>query len=66
VVEADDTLRRDVTSMHHAFGGLPAEDNEFRDRGSNVARLVATDIDYDPITGMPRQSNIPVSVVGIE
>jgi anaerobic selenocysteine-containing dehydrogenase len=66
VVEADDTLRRDVISMHHAFGGLPAEENEFRDRGSNVARLVVTDIDYDPITGMPRQGNIPVSVARIE
>jgi anaerobic selenocysteine-containing dehydrogenase len=62
VLEADNTLRPDVIAMHHAFGGLPAEDAEFRDRGSNVGRLTATDIDYDPITGMPRQGNIPVSV----
>jgi anaerobic selenocysteine-containing dehydrogenase len=62
VLEADDTLRIDVIAMHHAFGGLPAEDGEVRDRGSNVGRLVATDVDYDPITGMPRQGNIPVRV----
>ena len=62
VLEADDTLRPDVLAMHHAFGGLPAEDAEFRDRGSNVGRLVPTDVDYDPITGMPRQGNVPVSV----
>ena len=43
VLEADDTLRRDVVAMHHAFGGMPAEDDEFRDRGSNVGRLVPTD-----------------------
>jgi anaerobic selenocysteine-containing dehydrogenase len=62
VLEADDSLRVDVIAMHHAFGGLPAEDSEVRDRGSNVGRLVPTDVDYDPITGMPRQGNIPVRV----
>jgi anaerobic selenocysteine-containing dehydrogenase len=62
VVEADDTLRPDVVAMHHAFGGLPAEDAQFRSHGSNVGRLVPTDVDYDPITGMPRQGNVPVSV----
>ncbi|OBB57698.1 molybdopterin dinucleotide-binding protein [Mycobacterium sp. 852013-51886_SCH5428379] len=62
VVEADDTLRPDVIAMHHAFGGLPAEDDEVRDRGSNVGRLVPTDVEYDPITGLPRQGNIPVRV----
>ncbi len=36
VAEADDTLRRDVVAMHHAFGGLPSEDDEVRERGSNV------------------------------
>lgn len=64
VLEADETLRGDVIAMHHAFGGLPSEDDEFRDRGSNVGRLVPTDVDYDPITGMPRQGNIPVRVTG--
>ncbi|MCV7423116.1 molybdopterin-dependent oxidoreductase [Mycobacterium yunnanensis] len=62
VLEADETLRRDVVAMHHAFGGLVTEDHEVRDRGSNVGRLVPTETDYDPITGMPRQGNIPVRV----
>lgn len=62
VVEADDSLRRDVIAMHHAFGGLPSEDGEVRSRGSNVGRLVPTDTEYDPITGLPRQGNIPVKV----
>ena len=48
--------------MHHAFGGLPAEDSEVRDPRSNVGRLVPTDVDYDPIAGMPCQGNIPVRV----
>ncbi|UXA18038.1 molybdopterin-dependent oxidoreductase [Mycobacterium sp. SMC-4] len=62
VLEGDDTLRHDVIAMHHAFGGLPSEDGEFRERGSNVGRLVPTDTEYDPITGLPRQGNIPVRV----
>jgi anaerobic selenocysteine-containing dehydrogenase len=66
VAEADRTLRRDVVAMHHAFGGLPSEDDEFRSRGSNVGRLVATEVDYDPITGMPRQGNIAVRIVAMD
>lgn len=62
VVEADETLRRDVIAMHHAFGGLPSEDGEVLSRGSNVGRLVPTDTDYESITGLPRQGNIPVRV----
>lgn len=62
VVEADDSLRGDVVAMHHAFGGLPSEDTEVRERGSNIGRLIPTDSDYDRITGLPRQSNIPVAV----
>jgi anaerobic selenocysteine-containing dehydrogenase len=63
VVEADDSMRRDVISMHHAFGGFPTGDRDYRDHGSNVGRLVPTDTEYDPITGMPRQADIPVRIV---
>lgn len=62
VLEADESLRHDVIAMHHAFGGLPSEDGEVWSRGSNVGRLVPTDMNYDAITGLPRQGNIPVSV----
>ena len=62
VLEADDSLRRDVVATHHAFGGMPAEDDEFRARGSTVGRLIPTETEYDRITGLPRQGNIPVSV----
>ena len=62
VVEADDSMRRDVISMHHAFGGFPTDDRDYRYHGSNVGRLVPTDTEFDPITGMPRQANIPVRI----
>ena len=63
VLEADDSMRRDVISMHHAFGGFPTGDLDYRDHGSNVGRLVPTDAEYDPITGMPRQANIAVRIL---
>ena len=62
VLEADDSVRLDVVAMHHAFGGLPDEDDEFRAHGTNVGRLVSTEVDYDPITGLPRQGNIAVRI----
>lgn len=65
VLEADDTLRHDVIAMHHAFGGMPSEDDEFRQHGTNVGRLVPTDVEYDRITGLPRQGNVPVSVTAL-
>lgn len=62
VLEADDSLRRDVVATHHAFGGLPVEDDEVRERGSAVGRLIPTSREYDRITGLPRQGNIPVRI----
>jgi anaerobic selenocysteine-containing dehydrogenase len=62
IVEADDTLRRKIIAMTHAFGGLADEDDKFTEQGSNVGRLVPNDFEYDPITGIPRMGNIPVSV----
>lgn len=65
IVEADDTLRPGVVAMTHAFGAPPGEDDG-RDRhrafGSNTGRLVATDDDYDPVSGMPRMGAIPISI----
>jgi anaerobic selenocysteine-containing dehydrogenase len=62
IVEADETLRRKVIAMTHAFGGLIEEDDKFATQGSNVGRLVPNDVEYDAITGLPRMGNIPVKV----
>ncbi len=62
VVEADDTLRPGVVSMYHCFGGKVEEDAAFRQMGSNVGRLTPNDRDYDPVSGIPRMSNIAVSI----
>lgn len=61
-VEPDETMRRNVVALYHCFGGLVDEDNRFDEMGTNIGRLIPTDKDYDPITGIPRMSNIAVSI----
>ncbi len=63
IVEADASLRKGIVSMTHAFGGMPGEDDDkVSEMGSNTGRLVSVESDYDPITGIPLMSNIPVRV----
>jgi anaerobic selenocysteine-containing dehydrogenase len=53
---------RGVVSMAHAWGDPALDPKEVRETGSSTNRLVSTERDYDPITGMARQSAIPVDV----
>jgi len=64
VAEADEGLRRGVVSMTHAFGDLHGADDEaaVRRTGSNTGRLIPVDRDFDPYTGIPRMSAVPVDV----
>ncbi|MEE2678075.1 MAG: molybdopterin-dependent oxidoreductase [Myxococcota bacterium] len=64
VAEAETGLRRGVISMPHAFGDAPGRKNDSRVReiGSNTGRLSPVDREYDPYTGIPRMSTIPVNV----
>ncbi len=61
VAEASTDVPPGVISMAHARGGLPPADGDALDAGS-TNRLVATDRDFEPISGIPRQSAIPVTV----
>ena len=65
VVEADADLRRGVVSMSHGFGGNPGEAEDPAVDGANTNRLLRTDVDYDPNTGMPRMGALPVSVAAV-
>ncbi len=62
VVERDATLRSGVISMTHAFGGFPDDPPRVRAVGANTGALTPVDRDYDPISGIPRMSAIPVNV----
>jgi len=64
VAEAEANLRRGVVSMPHAFGDAPTRENDARVReiGSNTGRLTSVERDYDPYSGIPLMSSIPVRV----
>ncbi|MAG32635.1 MAG: molybdopterin dinucleotide-binding protein [Deltaproteobacteria bacterium] len=62
VVASDPDLRRGLVSMTHSWGDAPERDAEVREIGANTGRLTAVDEDYERYTGLPRMSNIPVSI----
>jgi anaerobic selenocysteine-containing dehydrogenase len=63
VAEASADLRPDVVAL--AFGwGNPSDPRGVREKGCNVQRLIPADRHYDPVTGLARQSAIPVHVTG--
>ena len=55
-------MRAGAISMAHAFGGSQGDAHKVREFGSNTGALTPVDRDYDPITGIPRMSAIPVNV----
>jgi anaerobic selenocysteine-containing dehydrogenase len=62
VAEPAPDVRRGCISMTHAWGRSPGEDEDPRAAGVNTGRLTAVDEDFDPYTGIPRMSAIPVRV----
>lgn len=62
IVRASDDLKPGVVSMAHAWGDGPEDDARVREIGSSTNRLVNNATHYDPITGMARQSAIPVKI----
>jgi anaerobic selenocysteine-containing dehydrogenase len=62
VAQASEDVRPGVISMAHARGDVPERDGELRRIGSSTARLVSVERDFEPVSGIPRQSAIPVNV----
>jgi len=61
VVAPEAALRPGVVSMSHGFGANPGKDDP-RTLGGNTGRLMRGDVEYDPITGLPRMGAIPVKI----
>ena len=61
VVAIAKDLRPGVVSMAHAWGGTPDDDGSVRELGAPTGRL-ADLRSYDPVTGIPCMSAIPVAV----
>ena len=62
IAEETEDISPGVISMAHARGAAPDRDSEVRSIGSTTNRLVSTERDFEPISGIPRQSAIPVNV----
>jgi anaerobic selenocysteine-containing dehydrogenase len=62
VAEAADDIPSGVVSMAHSWGDLLSRPGDVRKIGSSTSRLVDDASDFDPISGMARQSAIPVNV----
>jgi anaerobic selenocysteine-containing dehydrogenase len=62
VVEAAGDVRSGVVSMAHAFGDAPEHDRDLFYIGANTGRLTSVEDHFDPRTGMPRMSAIPVNI----
>lgn len=60
VVEAEDGVKRGCISMSHCWGGNPDEADDPLRIGSNTGRLTPVDSDFDPYSGIPIMSGIPV------
>ena len=70
IATAAPELRRGVLSMSHGFGDHSDLEGDERDGrvhevGSSTARLIDNAADYDPHTGIPRMSAIPVEIAPV-
>jgi anaerobic selenocysteine-containing dehydrogenase len=61
VVAADSTLRRGIVSCAHSWGGIDDEEQP-PSGGTNTNRLIANDTIFDPRSGIPVMSNVPITV----
>ena len=48
--------------MSHAWGDVAEHDEDVRDIGGNTSRLIDVTDQWDPYSGQPVMSNIPVAV----
>ena len=62
VAEAAKDVKCGVISMAHAWGDVPGNWGDVREKGSSTNRLIDDHKTYDPITGQPRMTAIPVNV----
>jgi anaerobic selenocysteine-containing dehydrogenase len=63
LADLDDGLRVGSVSMSFAFGGARDDDHrDIRSIGSSVARLLSTRDYFDPYSGQPRMSSVPIRI----
>lgn len=62
LAHADPHLRRGMVSMAYGYGIADAPLGDPANFGSSTSRLIPADQVFDPYTGQPRMTNVPVSI----
>ncbi len=62
VAEAANDVKPGVVSMAHAWGDIPGNWGDVREKGASTNRLIDDHKTFDPIHGQPRMSAIPVNL----
>ena len=62
IAAPDAGVRRGAVSISHCWGDVEGMDDDPTAFGASVARLIFNDRDFDPLTGLPRMSNLAVSI----
>lgn len=62
IIEVADDVLAGTVSMAHCYGAGPEHDADARMMGSPTNRLVNDEVDFDPYTGIPIMSGIPVRI----
>jgi anaerobic selenocysteine-containing dehydrogenase len=62
VAKADKTLRPGVVSMTHSYGGTDVSPDAYLEVGACTGRLLSDDEIWDPFSGQPLMTNVPVRV----
>jgi anaerobic selenocysteine-containing dehydrogenase len=67
VTKAEVTIQRGVCSLAHGWGFHPEYDSNqnVREIGASSNRIISDEAEYDPISGMARQSAIPVNITAV-
>jgi anaerobic selenocysteine-containing dehydrogenase len=62
IAQEEEGVRCGCVSMAYGFGSNPGDPEDPAVDGACTARLVCNDRDFDPLSGIPRMSGIPVRV----
>jgi anaerobic selenocysteine-containing dehydrogenase len=62
VVEPAPDVRSHCAAVPHSFGGNPDEPEDPFTTGGNTGKLSDVEKDFDPYTGIPLMSGIPVRI----
>ena len=67
VTKAEAAIQRGVCSLAHGWGFHPELDSNqnVREIGTSSNRIISDEAEYDPISGMARQSAIPVNIIAV-